>query len=109
VKRRGYQQVKRRKPCMVLFKKEHIPMVLQHLKTQTSRTHKREWKVGKIYPISDKLFGKPKGYILITRKWKERLGDITMEDMRKEGYNSLEEYQKGGKEYSKCPGTPTSS
>jgi hypothetical protein len=91
---------------MVLFKAEHIPMVLQHQKTQTRRIHKREWKIGKIYPFSDKLFGKPKGHILITRKWRERLGDISAEDIRKEGYNSLEEYQKVWERIFKMPWNP---
>jgi hypothetical protein len=90
----------------MLFKKEHIPMVLQHRKTQTRRIHKREWQIGKIYPFSDKLFGKPQGYVLITRKWKEPLGDISTEDVHKEGYNSLEEYKKAWERIFKMPWNP---
>ena len=90
----------------MLFKKEHIPMVLQGRKTQTRRTHEREWQVGKVYPFSDKLFGKPQGYVLITRKWKEPLGAISMEDVHKEGYNSLEEYQKVWERIYKMPWNP---
>ena len=38
-------------------------------------------------------FGKPEGYIRIIRKFRQRLGDISLEDVRKEGYGSLEEFK----------------
>jgi len=32
--------------------------------------------------------------ILITRRWQERLGDISPEDVKKEGYETLEDFKK---------------
>jgi hypothetical protein len=35
----------------------------------------------------------PKAYIRITRKFYQRLGDISLEDVRKEGFQSLDEFK----------------
>lgn len=81
---------------MVLFKRYNIEKILKGLKTQTRRVHVHTFRVGKIYPLRDNWFtpnNQAKGYILITRKFRQRLGDITLEDVQKEGYNSLEEFQ----------------
>jgi hypothetical protein len=53
----------------------------------------REWKTGKVYPVKDRWFGKPVAHILVTRKFRQRLGDISREDVEKEGYRSLEEFK----------------
>lgn len=34
------------------------------------------------------------GHILISRKFRQRLDDVSQEDIREEGYNSLEEFKK---------------
>ena len=90
---------------MVLFKRTHIKMILQGRKTQTRRTHKRTWKLGKTYPVQDRWFGKALAYIKITRKFREKLGDISREDIVKEGYNSLEELKKVWEEEINGPGS----
>jgi hypothetical protein len=79
---------------MALFKRKHIHKIRQGQKTQTRRTHKHTWKLGKTYAIRDRWFGKPEGHIKITRKFKQKLGDISCEDVKKEGFNSLEEFRK---------------
>jgi len=79
---------------MAIFKRKHIALILEGRKTQTRRTHKREWRLGRTYALRDRWFDKPKGHIIITRKFKQRLGDISLEDIGKEGYNSLEEFQR---------------
>lgn len=76
---------------MVLFKRRNIRKIRQKQKTQTRRTHKRTWKVGKIYAVRDRWFGKPLGCIKITRKFRQKLGEIGPEDVKKEGYNSARE------------------
>jgi hypothetical protein len=78
---------------MALFKRKHTPLILSGHKTQTRRTHYHEWRVGRCYAIRDRWFDKPKGHILITRKFKQRLGDISQADVKKEGYDSLEEFK----------------
>jgi len=77
----------------LLFKRHHIKKILRGEKTQTRRVSQRKYKVGKVYGVRDNWFGQPKAHILITRRFRQRLGDITEEDIRKEGYNSLEEFK----------------
>jgi hypothetical protein len=78
---------------MALFKKKHIPLILAGRKVQTRRVHTHEWKIGRCYMIRDHWFDKGKGTILITRKFKQRLSEISLEDVKKEGYDTLEEFQ----------------
>jgi len=79
---------------MALFKRVHLQLVLEGRKTQTRRTHKRMWKVSRAYAIRDRWFTKPEGRILILRRFKQHLGDISKEDVEKEGYMSMEEFRK---------------
>ncbi|MBS7633857.1 hypothetical protein KEJ15_09660 [Candidatus Bathyarchaeota archaeon] len=83
---------------MVLFKRKHIERILEGRKVQTRRIHRREWKLGRTYAIKDRWFDKPKGHITIIRKFRERLGDISLEDVQKEGYGSLEEFRRAWEE-----------
>jgi hypothetical protein len=78
---------------MATFKKAEFQKIIEGRKTQTRRIHAHEWHVGKTYKIRNKLFGKGTHKILITRKFKQRLGDITPEDVKKEGFNTLEEFK----------------
>ncbi|MBT0160697.1 ASCH domain-containing protein [Candidatus Bathyarchaeota archaeon A05DMB-2] len=78
---------------MALFKRRHINAIREGRKTQTRRTHRHTWQLGKTYAVRTSYFGKPEGYIRILRKFKQRLGGISAEDVRKEGYNSLEEFK----------------
>jgi hypothetical protein len=78
---------------MAIFKRRHLRKVLAGEKIQTRRTHKHTWKLGKTYSIRDRWFSKPQGHILVTRRFRQRLGDISPEDIRKEGYSSLEEFK----------------
>ena len=83
---------------MALFKRRHIHKIREGQKTQTRRTHKRTWKVGRTYAIRDRWFGKPQGHIHITRRFEQKLGEISPEDVKKEGYNSLEEFRRAWEE-----------
>ncbi len=75
----------------LVFKKDRLQKVLEGRKTQTRRTSRNTLKVGKVYLIRCRYFEKAK--VLIIRKFKQRLGDISLEDVRKEGFDSLEEFQ----------------
>jgi hypothetical protein len=77
---------------MPLFKRPLLFLVLQGRKTQTRRTHKHKLTVGRVYCIRSAWFEKSKGFILITRRFAQRLGDISPEDARKEGFNTVEEF-----------------
>ncbi|MBT0160641.1 ASCH domain-containing protein [Candidatus Bathyarchaeota archaeon A05DMB-2] len=82
---------------MVLFKRPLLRLVLQQRKTQTRRTSRRELSPGRVYPITDQWFGRAAAYIKITRKWRQRLGDVTEQEAKAEGFNSLEEFQQAWK------------
>lgn len=79
---------------MMLFKKEHIPMILQGKKTATRRVWKRpQVKIGNIYKcktsmLSREYFAKVK----VKEVYREALYFMTDFDARKEGYNSIEEF-----------------
>lgn len=79
---------------MALFKRRHIHKIHEGQKTQTRRTHKRTWKLGKTYSIRASYFGKPEGHIKILKKFKQPLGEISLEDVKKEGFESLEDFRK---------------
>ncbi len=83
----------------MLFKKKHIELILAG-KTQTRRLPGKSasYQVGRVYAIKDSWFSKAEGYILITRKFHQKLGDISLEDAKKEGYNSLEEFRRAWEE-----------
>lgn len=78
---------------MALFKPDSIRKILEGTKVQTRRLHKRGWKVGKTYAIRTTWFEKGKVRILILRRFRERLGDISLEDVKKEGFETLTQFQ----------------
>jgi len=77
----------------LVFKKDNLEKVLQRRKTQTRRTSRNELRIGKVYPARCRYFELAKVKVLIIRKFKQRLGDISLEDVRKEGFETLEEFQ----------------
>ena len=79
---------------MVLFKQKHIDLILSGRKTQTRRIHKRPLKIGKTYGIRRTWFEKSIAKITILRAFRQRLGDISIEDIQKEGYNNIWEFRK---------------
>jgi hypothetical protein len=78
---------------MTLFKRRHLAAIREGRKTQTRRVHKYTWRLGGVYAVRTSYFGKPEGYIRIVRKFRQRLGDISAEDVQKEGFSSLEEFK----------------
>lgn len=78
---------------MATFKRKNVDKILAGLKTQTRRTHVHEWKIGHVYGLRDRWFDKPKGHILITRKYRQRLGNISPEEISKEGFQTMEEFR----------------
>jgi hypothetical protein len=79
---------------MLLFKPEHKAPILAGTKTQTRRIWKswranvRSTQRAKTKMLSKEHFAK----LYIIDRWEERLGDISEDDARAEGYASREEY-----------------
>jgi N4-acetylcytidine amidohydrolase len=76
-----------------MFKKEFLPLILSGRKTQTRRTHKRQFKVGKVYSIQINRTTSTGHYLRITKRYSQRLGQITEDEAHQEGFNSLEEFR----------------
>jgi hypothetical protein len=76
-----------------LFKRELLRKVLEGQKTQTRRIHKVTLKPGRTYAARCTRFEKAQARILITAARQEKLGDITQEDARKEGFTSPEAFK----------------
>jgi len=78
---------------MILFKPEHVAPILTGRKTQTRRIGRRRWKVGSVHQARTSYHGKPFAYLRIVAVRQERLGEITLGDAVREGYNSISEYK----------------
>ena len=76
----------------LLFKRPLLIKVLSGEKTQTRRRRRPNVKVGGEYRLR-------KGYswlqtrITVTGLDRQRLGDVTPDDVRREGFNSLDEFR----------------
>jgi len=80
---------------MLLFKHEHVEMILAGQKTQTRRIWKKpRVRVGGVHQAKERLFGPAFARIKIHAIQKERLLDITSEDAYCEGDYSREEFFK---------------
>lgn len=80
---------------VILFKPEHIPMILSGQKTATRRRWSK-WRVkeGGEYQCRTKLFDKSSTFAIIkvTKRYEQALRDITFEDALKEGYPTRQDY-----------------
>ena len=77
----------------ILFKPEHVPLILSGKKTQTRRLWKKpRVKVGGVYQARTELFGKPFALIRVVRLEQRLLGDMTEEDAHAEGYPNRPEF-----------------
>lgn len=75
-----------------IFKKSILEKVLQGKKTMTIR-YNGGFDEGKTYAVRANMNEKAKARILIIKKQKKKLGDLTPEDIAKEGCKSFEEFQ----------------
>lgn len=82
---------------MMLFKSHIIVRILQKRKTQACRLHKRKWQVGRTYAITGRWFGKPQGLIIIKNMFQQRLGEVSEDEAKAEGYESLADFQEDWK------------
>ncbi len=80
---------------MILFKPEHVDPILWGEKTQTRRTGKRRWRLGSIHQakLNFSKGSKPFALLRIVFVHQERLGDISEDDAKREGYPTVEAYK----------------
>ena len=75
----------------IRFKRSFLPLILSGRKTQTRRMSGR-YRVGEIYRVNNTEI-----WILITCRYRQRLGDISPEEARREGFSSIEEFRRAWK------------
>jgi len=75
----------------MLFKPEHIKMILDGFKTATRRVWKKPMvRVGGIYKVKIKMLSKEYACkIRVLKLYKQQLAYVTKEDAKKEGYDTL--------------------
>jgi len=73
----------------LLFKKQFISKIREGEKTQTRRLKKPNIKIGKTYSLRSSYRSVLPENILITDIFQQYLGEISQEDVSKEGFDSL--------------------
>ena len=76
----------------LIFKREHIQLILEGVKTQTRRRHRRPLKEGRIYNVKKDWYHSTVIKIKIIKVYRQRLGDITPEEAQKEGRDTISEF-----------------
>ena len=76
----------------LLFKRQFISKIREGTKTQTRRLKQPNLKIGKAYYLRSSYRSVLSEKILITDIFQQFLGEITMEDVQKEGFHSEEEF-----------------
>lgn len=71
---------------MILFKPEHVGPILAGRKTQTRRLGEKRWNAGAVHQCKTSMYAEPFARVRIISVRRERLGDISEEDVRREGY-----------------------
>ena len=77
----------------MLFKKPLLEKVMDGTKTQTRRGTTRTYKVGRTYGVTCRRYQKSQAHIQILQAKEQRLGDITLADVKAEGFQTLEEFK----------------
>jgi len=78
----------------LIFRKEHVDLILRREKTQTRRRHRRTLKAGRIYSIKTSWTDVTDHRIKIDRVFRQRLGDMTAEEALKEGGYTVEKFKR---------------
>jgi len=76
----------------LFFKKQFITKIREGKKTQTRRLKQPRIKIGKTYNLRSSYTRVLTEKILITDIFQQYLGEISVEDIRKEGFDSLTEF-----------------
>ena len=76
----------------LIFKKEHILLILEGVKTQTRRRHRRPLKIGRVYDVKKDWYHSTGIKIRIINAYRQRLEDITPDEAFKEGGYSIKDF-----------------
>jgi len=77
----------------LIFRRDHVELIRDGLKTQTRRRHRYRLKAGRVYDVKVNWVKTTGLKILITRVYTQRLGDMSEEEALKEGEYTLEEFR----------------
>lgn len=79
---------------MILFKPEHVELILSGRKTQTRRMGKKRWNVGAVHQARTRMMDADSTFarLRIVAVRREMLGMMTEADARAEGYSDLGDY-----------------
>ena len=77
----------------MMFKKDLIDLVVSGRKTQTRRLHKNPLKEKQKYVIKRNWYNNTEHYIQIKKVYPQKLGDVSEEEARKEGFSGLDEFR----------------
>jgi hypothetical protein len=78
---------------VLLFKRHLAAQIRAGTKTQTRRISKIRYCEGSIQPIQENYSEKAKDHIKINKRYEQRLGDMTEEQTKAEGFNALKEFK----------------
>ena len=76
----------------LLFKRQFISKIREGTKTQTRRLKQPKLRIGKAYCLRSSYRSVLPEKILITDIFQQFLGEITMEDIQKEGFHTEDEF-----------------
>jgi uncharacterized protein YhfF len=76
-----------------MFKDEMAELIEKDQKTATRRlSTKKFYRVGSIQPVQRNYFSKARTYIKILKQYRQKLRDMTTDDARAEGFQSVDDY-----------------
>ena len=73
---------------MILFKKRFIDQILAGDKTSTRRVGKKRWNVGSAHQLKISFFSESFATVSIDSVRQEKLGEISQDDARSEGFET---------------------
>ncbi|MCW4024943.1 MAG: ASCH domain-containing protein [Candidatus Bathyarchaeota archaeon] len=91
----------------MLFRSHLAAKIRAGTKTQTRRISKIRYREGSIQPIQENYSEKAKDHIKINKRYEQKLGDITEEQAKAEGFQNLQEFKEEWEKITKQPWNPT--
>jgi len=84
--------------AFMLFKRTLFGKILSGEKTASRRPMERK-RGRRVYEVGEKVgirngYVKPKAHVVITRRYRQKIGNMTDEDAKKEGFKDLEEFKR---------------
>ena len=79
----------------LIVNETHLHQIREGTKTQTRRLHKRPLRAGDLVVLKRDWFRewRPRTFIRVKESYRQRLGDVTEQDARLEGFDGLREFK----------------